>query len=147
MVLSLYPNADLNSLGPPAFVRDENINQSDSEYESDSSLEIADCCAGTSEIDDDMQNDSDVEDVSHPPVCRCPSSPATISRAGRAVSDVADYTKLNRAMTDDPWNPFSSQNDFILASWLVGSKVAKSQIDTYFAEGLGGTDSGSFQFT
>jgi len=48
-------------------------------------------------------------------------------------------------MTDDPWSPFSSSNDFNLASWLVRSKVAKSQIDVYFAEGLGGTDSRSFR--
>jgi len=48
-------------------------------------------------------------------------------------------------MTDDPWNPFQSEDDFNLASWLVQSKVAKSQIDAYFAEGLDGTDSRSFR--
>jgi len=47
-------------------------------------------------------------------------------------------------MTDDPWSPFSSQNVFNLASWFVRSKVAKSQIEADFAEGLGGTDSRSF---
>jgi hypothetical protein len=145
IVLSLRANADLTSPGPPAFVRDENINQSDSDYESDHRLEIADCRAASSEIDDDMQNDSDAEDVSHPPVCGRPSSQETISGAGRALSDVAGYTELNRAMTDDPWNPFSSEDDFNLASWLVRSKVAKSQIDAYFAQGLGGTDSRSFR--
>jgi len=102
IVLSLRANADLTSPGPPAFVHDENINQRDSDYESDYRLEIADCCAASSEIDDDMQNDSDAEDVSYPPVCGRPSSQETISGAGRALSDVADYTKRNRAMTDDP---------------------------------------------
>jgi len=48
-------------------------------------------------------------------------------------------------MTDDPWKPFLSEDDFNLASWLVRSKVAKSQIDAYFAEGLGATDSRSFR--
>jgi len=48
-------------------------------------------------------------------------------------------------MTDDPWSPFSSENHFNLASWFVRSKVAKSQIDSYFAEGLGGTNSRSFR--
>jgi len=48
-------------------------------------------------------------------------------------------------MTDDPWSPFSSENDFNLASWFVQSKVAMWQINVYFAEGLGGTDSRSFQ--
>ena len=38
----------------------------------------------------------------------------------------------------------SSEKDFNLASWFVRSKVAKSQIDAYFAEGLGGRDSRSF---
>jgi len=48
-------------------------------------------------------------------------------------------------MTDDPWNPFLSEDNFNLASWLVRCKVAKSQIDAFFAEGLSGTDSRSFQ--
>ena len=47
-------------------------------------------------------------------------------------------------MTADPWNPFSSEDDFSLASWLVRTKVAKAQMDAYFAEGLSGTDSRSF---
>jgi len=131
--------------GPGAFLCDEKINQSDSDYESDYRLEIGDCRAVSSEIDDDMQNDSDAENVSHPPVCGRPSSQETSSGTGRALSNVADYTKLNRTMTDDPWNPFSSEDDFNLASWVVRSKVAKSQIDGYyFAQGLGGTDSRSF---
>jgi len=145
IVLSLNANADLTSRGPLAFVPDETINQSDSDYESDQGLEIADCRAASSEIDDNMQNDSDAEDMSHPPVCGPPSSQETISGAGRALSDVAGYRELNRAMTDDPWNPFSSEDNFNLASWLVWSKVAKSQIDAYFAEYLGGTDSRSFR--
>ena len=48
-------------------------------------------------------------------------------------------------MTDDPWSPFSSENDFNLASWFVRSKVAKSQVYAYFADGLAGTDSRSFR--
>jgi len=145
IVLSFSANADLTSPGPPAFVRDENINQSDSDYESDHRLEIADCHATSSEIDHDVQNDSDAVDVSHPPVSGHPSSQETISGAGRALSDVAGYTELNRAITDDPWNPFSSHDDFNLASWPIWSKVAKSQIEAYFTEGLGGTDSRSFR--
>jgi len=85
--------------------------------------------------------------VSHPAVSECPSSQETISGAGRELSDVAGYTVWNRAMTDDPWNPFSSEDDFNLASWLGRSKVTKLQIDVYFAEGFGGTNSRSFQST
>ncbi|RPA88799.1 hypothetical protein L873DRAFT_1724555 [Choiromyces venosus 120613-1] len=48
-------------------------------------------------------------------------------------------------MADDPWSPFLSDDDFNLASWLVWSKVAKSQIDAYFTEGLDGTDARSFR--
>jgi len=116
IILSLRANADLTTPGPPAFVHDETINQSDSDYESDYRLEIADCCVASSEIDDVMQNNSDAEHISHPPVCGRPSSQETISGAGRALSDVANYMKLNRAMTDDPWNPFWSEEDFDLAS-------------------------------
>jgi len=144
IILSLRANADRTSPGPPAFVRDENISQSDSDYESDPRLEIADCRAASGDRDHDMQNDSDEEYVSHPPVCGCLSSQETVSGAGRVLSDVAGYTELNRTMTDGPWNPFSSEDYFNLASWLVWSKVAKSEIDGYFADGMGGTDSKSF---
>jgi len=78
IVLSLRVNADLTSPGPPVFVRDGNINQGDSDYESNDGLEIPDCRVASSKIDDDMQNDSDVEVVFHPPVRGCPSSQGTI---------------------------------------------------------------------
>ena len=145
IILSLRANADLTSPGPPAFVCNENLNQSDSDYESDHRPEIAEGRAASSAIDHDMQNDSDAEDVSHPPVCGRSSSQETISGASRALSDVARYMERNRPMTDDSWNTFSSEDDFNLASWLVLSEVAKSEIDVYFAEGLGGTDSRSFE--
>jgi len=39
-------------------------------------------------------------------------------------------------MTDDNWNPFSSEDDFNLEKWFVQSKIPMSQIYAYFAEGL-----------
>jgi len=51
---------------------------------------------------------------------------------------------LNLATTNDPWSPFSSEVNFNLASWFVRNKLAKSQVDAYFADGLGGTDARSF---
>jgi len=48
-------------------------------------------------------------------------------------------------MTDHPWSPFLSDNDFNLATWFVQSKVAKWQIYADFAEGLGYTDNRSFR--
>jgi len=86
------------------------------------------------------------EDVSHPPVRARPSGQETIPSAGRRLGEVGGYTELNKAMTDDPWSPFSSEDDFNLASGFVRSKVAKSQINAYFAQGLGGTDSLSRSF-
>jgi len=143
IVLSLSAIADAASMRP-TFVRDELENLTDSDYESDCRLEIPDFHTASGEIDN-MQNDSDTEEVSHPPIRVRPSGQETIPGAGRPLGEVAGYTKLNKAMTYDPWSPFSSENDFNLVSWLVWSKVAKSQIDTYFAEGLGGTDSRSFR--
>ncbi|PUU73325.1 hypothetical protein B9Z19DRAFT_1135389 [Tuber borchii] len=81
-----------------------------------------------------------MEDISHLLVCKCLLSQETIDDASRALSDVAGYMMLNRAMTNDLWSPFSSKDNFNLASWLVQSKVFKSQIDAHFAEGLGGKD-------
>jgi len=142
IVLSLSAIADTASMGPN-FVRDELENLTDSDYESDCRIEIPNFHTASGEIDD-MQNDSDTEDVSHPPVRVRPSGQETIPGAGRPLGEVAGYTELNKVMTDNPWSPFSCENDFNLASWFVRSKVAKSQIDTDFAEGLGGTDSRSF---
>jgi len=143
IVLSLSAIADPASMGP-TFVRDQLENLTNSDYESDCRLEIPDFHTASGEIDD-MQNDSDTEDVSHPPVRVPRSGQETIPGAGRPLGEVAGYTELNKAMTDDPWSPFSSGNDFNLASWFVRSKVAKSQIEAYFAQGLGGTDSRSFR--
>jgi len=49
-----------------------------------------------------MQNDSDTEEVSHRPVRVRPSTQETNPRAGRPLGEIAGYTELNKAMTDDP---------------------------------------------
>ena len=48
-------------------------------------------------------------------------------------------------MLQEPWSPFSSEQDFDLASWFVRSKVAGSRINDYFGKGLGGTEPRSFR--
>jgi len=143
IVLSLSAIADVASMGP-TFVRDELENLINSDYESDCRLEIPDFHTASGEIDD-MQNDSDTEDISDPAVRVRSSGQETITGAGRLLGEVPGYAELNKAMTDDPWSPFSSESHFNLAGWFVRSKVAKSQIDAYFVEGLGGTDSRSFR--
>jgi len=100
IVLSLSAIADAASMGP-TFVPDELENLTDSDYESDCRLEIPDFHRASGEIDD-MQNDSDTEDVSHPPVRVRPSRQETIPGAGRPLGEVGGYTELNKAMTDDP---------------------------------------------
>jgi len=128
----------------PTFVRNELENLTDSDYESDCRFEIPDFHTARGDIDD-MQNNSDTDDVSHPPVRLRPSGQETIPCASRPHGEVAGYTELTKAMSDDPWSPFSSENDFNFASWFVRSKVAKSQIDAYFANSLGGMDSRSLR--
>ena len=130
--------------GLRVFAPDENCDQGDSDYESDQMLEIADSYAASNDPGD-MQHDSDEEDFSQPPDSERPSSEKSIPGTSRALGDIAGYTELNESIKKDPWNPFSSEADFNLASWLVQSKVSKSQIDSYFAEGLGGMDARSFQ--
>jgi len=145
IVLSLNAIADTaSSPAGPTFLRDDLETMTDSDYESDPRLEIADIHTTTGEIDD-MHNDSDTEDVSRPPDRAHPSGQATMPGASRPLGEVAGYTVLNKAMTHDPCSPFSSEDDFNLASWFVRSKVAKSHIDAYFAQGLGDTDSRSFR--
>jgi len=132
-----------SSTAQPTFVRDEPENMTDSDYESDPGLQIADIHTASGEIDD-IHNDSDTEEVSHPSVHARHSGQETIPSAGRPLGEVASYPELNKAMTDYPWSPFSSEDDFNLASWVVQSEVAKSQIDACLAQGLGGMDSRSF---
>jgi len=63
-----------------------------------------------------MQNDSDTEEGSHPLVPVRPAGQESIPGTGRPLGEVAGYTELNKAMTDNPWSPFSSENDFNFAS-------------------------------
>jgi len=121
IVLCLSAIADAASMGP-TFVRDELENVTDSDYESDCRLEIPDFHTARGKIDD-MHNEADTEDVSHPPVHLRPSGQETIHSARRPLGEVAGYTELNKAMNDDPWSPLSSENNFNLASWFVPSKV------------------------
>jgi len=147
IVLSLKAIADAaSSTAQPPFVRDELETMTDSDYESDPGLEIANIHSASGDIDD-LDNDSHTEDVSHPVVRARPSGQETIPSAGRPLTEVAGYTELTKAMTDDPWSPFSSEDNFNLASWVARSKVAKAQIDAYFAQCLGGTDHRSFHST
>jgi len=103
MALSLSVIADVASMGP-TFVRDELENLINSDYESDCRLEIPDFHTASGEIDD-MQNDSDTEDSSHPPVRVRPSGHESIAGARRPLGEVAGYTELNKAMSDDSWSP------------------------------------------
>jgi len=145
IVLSLNAIGDaVSSTARTTFVHDELENMTDSDYKSDPGLEIADIHTASGETDD-MHNDADIEDVSHPPVCTRRAGQETIPGAARPLGEVAGYTELHKAMTNDPWSPFSSEDDFNLASLFVWSKVAKLQIDGYFAKGLGCTDSRSFR--
>jgi len=100
IVVSLSAIADAASMGP-TFVGDQLENLTDSDYKSDCRLEIPDLHTASGEIDE-MQNDPDTEDISHPPVRVGPSCHETIPGAGTAVGEVGGYTELNKAMTDDP---------------------------------------------
>jgi len=62
----------LRAVVDPTFP-DENIDQSDSDYESDLMMEIADCHGACHDLDD-IQHESDLEDVSQPPDRGCLSS-------------------------------------------------------------------------
>jgi len=143
IVLSRSAMADAACI-VPTFVRDELENLTDSDYKSDWRLRLPDFHT-TCSVMDDMQNNSDREDVSHPPVCVRSSGHETIPGSSRLLGEVASYTKLNLAMTNALWSTFSSEIDFNLASWCVRSMVAKSQIDQYFVEGLGGTEGRLFR--
>jgi len=94
-----------------------------------------------------MRHNSDDEDISQPPARGRPLSQDTIPGAGRLISAVDNYSEHNQTMADDPGNTFSSEANINLTSWFVDNKLPRSQIDAYFADGLGGTDSRSFRST
>ena len=75
IVFSLSAIADATSAAQAPFLRARNESDlSDSDYESDTQLEIADCHAASDEINEYMQKDPDVGDACHSPVRGRPSS-------------------------------------------------------------------------
>jgi len=144
IVLSFNPIAEAaSSTARPTFVRDKLENITDSEYESEVGRAIAGIHIASGERDD-MHQDSDTADVTHPPILARHLGQATIPCAGRSLSELVGYTELNKAITDDPWSPFSPDDEWNLSRWFVWTKVAKSKIDVDFGQGVGGTDSRSF---
>ena len=65
--------------------------------------------------------------------------------AGLALGDVVDYVEINTSLAKDPWGPFASEDEFKLASWFIRSKVSKTRINDYFAQGIGDAKCGTFQ--
>ena len=58
-------------------------------------------------------------------------------RAGEAIGDVNGFEQEHSNLCKNPWAPFTSAKGFKLASWFLESKSSKSQINDYFANGLG----------
>jgi len=85
----------------PTFVHDVLENLTDSDYKSDWRLEIPDFHNASGEIDD-MEKESDMEEVSHPLLCVRPSGQETIPGASRPLGEVGGNTELNKAMTNNP---------------------------------------------
>jgi len=142
--IQVHAKADSRSLEPSAFRPHENIDLDDSDYESDPNLEIEDPGA-YNEIENNRPDDSDATATSEPPACRRRSSQESIPGAANLLGNGVNYTELNLATTNNPWSPFSSEEHFNLWSWFVRNKVAKSEIESYFADQLGGTDGRFFR--
>jgi len=86
----------------PTFVGDQLENLTDSDYESDCSLQIPDFHTASGEIDD-RQNDSDTEEVSHQPVRLRTLGQETIPGACRPLGKVAGYiSKKNTLRSVSP---------------------------------------------
>ena len=58
-------------------------------------------------------------------------------RAGNTIRDVNGFEREHHNLCNDPWAPFTSASSFKLASWLIQTKVSKSQINEYFSSDLG----------
>lgn len=69
----------------------------------------------------------------------------TYENAGRPLKDVNPNLQLEKALMEDPWRPFRTQDDFKLAKWFITSKVSRSQIDKYFSAGLATSSSPCFK--
>jgi len=94
MVLSLRAIADVASMAP-SFVHDELENLTNSDYESNCRFEIPDFHTACGERDD-RQNDSDTEDISHPPVCVHPSGQETIPSPADHSANLLDKQSSTR---------------------------------------------------
>ena len=53
------------------------------------------------------------------------------------MGDVEWYEKEHRDLCEAAWAPFTSAEEFKLASWFIESQVSKSQINNYFSNGPG----------
>ena len=118
-----------------SFIEDEPVNQhgtgaadefakgwGDSDYESDPVILTHDLQSERARVGE-IEDDSDTKGVSRQADTSMPGNLQKVPDAGRQVGDVTSCEKLNRALLDESWSPFSSEHDFNLACWFFQSKV------------------------
>ena len=62
-------------------------------------------------------------------------------RTREAIGEVNVFEQEYSNLCKNPWAPFTSAKGSKVASWFLESKSSKSQINDYFANGLGDTAS------
>jgi len=101
--LGVCATAEPGSHKQSAFNEEYNLDEDDSEYESDSELEFEDQ-RGYNQIDNERQDDSEVEDTLEPLACGHRFHQEIISGTGSALQDVVIDTEWNLATACDPWS-------------------------------------------
>lgn len=116
-----------------------NGERTDSDYESDPGP--GGCMPDATSDDVAQESDAEVLDV---PTASMGSRPTVYPGAGQPIGEVDLFDEGENILSEHPWAPFTSAQDFKLASWFVRGKVSKSRINEYFSSGLGNSASGDF---
>jgi len=133
------PPADvLTNRGTDLSGANEPIEHSDSDYKSDPA---GDTAGSERDAPDDTlwrePKTEVLEDNTYPITAEQEDYPD----AGEAIGEVKEYKEECRDLCKNPWAPFASAQSFKLASWFIESKVSKTRINDYFANGIGNSTS------
>ena len=123
-----YTNSDAET----DLLHHEGQERLDSDYESEPEPTGRELDAYT----DDIAHESDTK-ILGDSTSSLPARQEHFERAGDAIRDVNGFEREHHNLCNDPWAPFTSASSFKLASWLIQTKVSKSQINEYFSSGLG----------
>lgn len=103
---------------------------------SDDQVDVDSTRGGQDTFIDDNANGSDTEMVNGTPGSLA-GQQTRYEGCGGAFGVVTRFEQEFYILSQDPWLPFTREQGFKLASWVIHNKVSKFQINGYFTNRLG----------